>query len=112
MRCPYLEEGWVRYCSLASCHSVVPYNGTSTSDRCDAPTFRDCSLAREHLRNDAPYQRCPYLNTALAERCAALPASRFIPLADDVLSICHSDAHLRCPQYVQAERNEPRRAQS
>lgn len=101
MRCPFLREAQVRYCRASAFRKmIVQTSGHQEDDRCTSPDFVNCPAAQAHLDAHADGSRCPCLQDALTQFCAAASVTKYIPYSEEVLSHCGTDSHKYCELFL------------
>jgi glycine cleavage system H lipoate-binding protein len=59
-----------------------------------------CPAAASNLAGGTGDTRCPFLQDALMQYCAAASVRKYIPACDALLPRCNSDDHLYCEPYL------------
>lgn len=109
MRCPFLKEVQVRYCSISPFRKMLPTAvGQPEDEKCSSPDFASCPLAASRPEAKKEASSCPFLRRSLVQFCSAEPATHFIPYSETLLSCCQSDGHRYCDLFLaQAEPDGP-----
>lgn len=116
MRCPFLQETWVKTCGVAPVRKFIPREAApGTEEKCSSPAYVDCALAREWGVRDANSANCPFLRAPLVQYCELAPVPALIPYNDALLSHCNSEAYRHCRLFREAahegsEEREPGRS--
>src|SRR5512143_3157 len=102
MKCPFLRDARVRFCQASAYRKMIVESGPAAGEEvCTSPRHLGCPAAASRLASgEAPTSRCPFLQDAHVEFCAAAPVPKFVPASDGLLSHCSSDAHLYCEVYL------------
>jgi glycine cleavage system H lipoate-binding protein len=101
MKCPFLHEAQVRYCTASSFKKMIAASVRGDgSERCSSPRYTECAAAAPRLEGQAAGALCPFLQDARAEFCGAASVTRYIPANNDTLSRCNSDGHFYCELYL------------
>ena len=97
MRCPFLQETWVKTCGIAPFRKFIPREtAPGAEEKCASPAYVECALAREWGVRDAGSPSCPFLRTPLVQYCDQAPMPTLIPYNDALVSHCNSEAHRHC----------------
>ena len=101
MRCPFLKEAQVKSCQASVYRKMIRTNpGQEGGEYCSSPAHVDCAAARSHTGELPDPGRCPHLQEALVQYCAAAPVPKYVPFSESSLSRCGSDTHRYCQQYL------------
>src|SRR5512140_2425531 len=110
MRCPFLREEQVKSCQAAPFRkSLARSAAQADSERCSTPAYRGCPMLRQsHEAHPIP-SRCPFLSEALAQFCAATPATTYVPWSSSPEQRCEHDGHRFCGVFLDARGADARR---
>ncbi len=102
MKCPFLEETEVKFCSAAKVQKMIVCTlGEAETERCVSAEYVICPIARQSLPETHRQQSCcPYFRESLAQYCSAAPVRKFIPYSESILSRCGGDTHQYCDLYL------------
>jgi len=105
MRCPFLQETWVKTCGIAPVRKFIPREtAPGVEEKCSSPAYVDCPLAREWGVRDLNAPSCPFLRTPLVQYCEQAPVPTLIPYNDALVSHCNSEAHRHCRLFREVTR--------
>jgi hypothetical protein len=99
-RCPYLRETTVKYCRVSAYKKlIVQTPGQAEFEKCSSEDYATCEVARQHGATGAMESRCPFLQDAQAQYCAAAAVTIFVPYSEERLSRCGSPDFGTCEIY-------------
>ena len=91
----------MKYCRLSAVRKMIAQTPMQADEeKCSTEDYAACALARQHRATFAAESRCPFLEEARAQFCAAAPVTKFILTSDAVLSECGSESHQTCKLYL------------
>ena len=99
MRCRFLSDANVRFCEASAFRKTIAEPATA-DERCSSADWVSCPAAASRLPGEVDGTRCPFLQDALMQFCAAAPVRKYIPASDALLPRCNSDDHLYCELYL------------
>lgn len=99
MRCRFLSDANVRFCEASAFRKMIAETATA-DERCSSADWVSCPAAASRLPGEVDGTRCPFLQDALMQFCAAAPVRKYIPASDALLPRCNSDDHLYCELYL------------
>jgi glycine cleavage system H lipoate-binding protein len=106
MKCPFLSEKRVRFCTVGPYRKpIVESSGDSSQELCSGPAHLGCRYAQDaqglYVSQVAPPARkCPHLAESLVEYCSASSVSKFVPYNDSDLSRCRRPAYRYCDLFL------------
>ncbi len=101
MSCPFLREENVKYCAASAFRKMIPESARDAGhERCSSAAYRDCPAAAAKVGGRPIADRCPFLDDADVEFCAAAPVATYVPVNDSLPSRCTSAGHLYCDLYL------------
>jgi glycine cleavage system H lipoate-binding protein len=108
MKCPYLRETRVQYCSAVASRKLFVRPGLHGDEgKCATPEWKKCSLSP---RLDATSQfpsSCPDLHAGPAQYCAAVSVTKYLPCPEGILPPCGDDAYRYCELFLIHAHPEP-----
>jgi len=111
MRCPFLKDAVVRYCSVSGFKKMIAQvPGHEGEEKCSGASYADCSVARQHGIAIATEPRCPFLQESQAQYCSAAAVTKFIPYSGVSISRCGGEDHRVCELYVAHQTGEKGRS--
>ncbi|MDD5562281.1 MAG: hypothetical protein PHQ91_01075 [Thermoanaerobaculaceae bacterium] len=101
MSCPFLREENVKYCVASAFRKMIPESARDAGhERCSSAAYRDCPAAAAKVGGSPIADRCPFLDDADVEFCAAAPVATYVPVNDSLPSRCTSAGHLYCDLFL------------
>jgi glycine cleavage system H lipoate-binding protein len=101
MRCPFLSEAEVCYCSAFPLRKLpASADSTATEGKCASRQFVACPLLADRPEAGSDARSCPLLCKSQDQFCAASPVPHFIPYNAGLLSCCQSQGHRYCDQFL------------
>lgn len=105
MRCPFLGEAKVRFCSISAYRKPLPLDSIHESDQiCSSADYVNCPVAQGQLEGRDNLAQCPFLTEAQVQFCQAAPTTKFIPFSDDLRARCNGAGYRYCESYLQRAR--------
>jgi glycine cleavage system H lipoate-binding protein len=101
MRCPFLREAQVKFCSASAFRKmIVRLPEQPENERCSSPDYVHCPAVKQHLEEHPNAVRCPFLTESLVQYCTAASVTKYIPYTESLLSQCGTDSHKYCDLFL------------
>ena len=100
MRCPFLHEVQVKTCQASAIKKMIARAADDVAhERCSSPDYVNCPSLKQHQEEHPDLSHCLFLSESLAQYCAALPATKYLPYREPSALRCGTDNHLYCELY-------------
>lgn len=101
MRCQFLREAQVRFCSASAYKKLIIRSTEPIAERCTSAQWTTCAAAKEHREEHPQTAHCPFLQESLVQYCSLASVSKFIPYTDAAISRCNTDNHRYCAAFLE-----------
>lgn len=101
MRCPFLREAQVRFCSASAYRKLIIRSDEPSAERCTSPQWTTCAASKQHREDHPNASRCPFLQESLVQYCSVASVSKYIPYTDAANSRCNTENHRYCGAYFE-----------
>ncbi len=103
MRCPFLRDARVSYCRVAAVRKMIVASARdAVHERCSSAGYVECPAAAARLAREPIAARCPFLEDAAVQYCAAESIRTYVPANDAATSCCNSTGYHYCESYLAA----------
>lgn len=101
MRCPFLRDARVNYCSASPVRKMIVASARDAGhERCSSAEYVRCPAAASRVAPEPIGTRCPFLEDAAVQYCAAESISKYVPANDAPTSRCNSTGYQYCESYL------------
>ena len=103
MRCPFLRDASASYCRISAVRKMIVASARDSGhERCSSPNYVECPAAASRVAREPIGARCPFLEDAAVQYCAAKSISTYVPANDAPTSCCNSTGYQYCESYLTA----------